>query len=87
MTSLDELRNKDAITTGEGLEVSFRLCEKYLNVLNNILRIKQQMPEDGGGFTRVTQGNTPLLEALRDTLVELETSLKQIEIALTEKNQ
>lgn len=87
MISLNELREKDEITTGEALLAAYRLTERYINVLNNIIQIKQRAPEEAeGGFLRSRSENTELLTALRDILFDLEKELKDIELELIKQN-
>lgn len=84
MISLNDLRERSEITTGEALLATFKLSEKYISILSNILRIKESNPEEGELF-KVKQDNTGLLRSLQQILIELEGNLTQIEQELTER--
>lgn len=44
--TIEHIKDKEFVTTGEALISIIALCRKYINVLNNIINIREKNPED-----------------------------------------
>ena len=85
MDNLALLRQQKKITTGEAVLTTQAICSRYLKVLTNVLRIKQQLPQDDQQF-RINRGNTALLKDLQSLLEQLDNDAKVIEQELIQEN-
>jgi hypothetical protein len=65
---LEHLYEKESITTGEALLGITLLCRKYHQVLQNIIRIKEQTPEISGERFRKSISNLEKLQQLEKVL-------------------
>lgn len=89
MDVLTDLREKETITTGEGLTAAKFIAEKYIGVLGNVIRIKKEVPAAAAGgdsFRRAKPSNTELLEEVMQILLDFEHELNSIEAKLLEEH-
>ena len=89
MEKYKAIQHQEKLTSGEAIQAAESLVQRYLQVLNNLLRIKQQQEEtEGSGFARKqNQGNQDLLQELQDILRQLERKLTDLESVLLTKRR
>ncbi len=90
MSVIDKFEYKEKVTTGEAIMATLSICQKYSTVLDNVIRIKQQNPEDEDSRFRRQSDNVKLLLALQHILKETQqeaTDISNMIFAKIKKNE
>ena len=78
MDIIEQLVQKESITSGEAVLAIISLCRKYNCVLDNVIRIKRQHEEGDDKFRRSSPSTTELLVTLQGILHELHDESSKI---------
>ena len=78
MHTLDHIKNKDAVTTGDALLAIIAVCRKYTKVLDNIIRIREQHPEESADSFRKKTSNTNQLSQLHQIIDSTHLHMNQM---------